>query len=163
MNLLLSPSGRINSGEFMKGAITLIVLSVLLSVPSILGMSQGLQSILGVLSFLLLIPWIFLWIKRYHDGGKSGWMCLVPIIIYAIVLGILIAVLMGDVLAYTMQAATESGGVMDPDMEAQIETMSKAKALPVTLASAVVSLAIAFLFNAMIKQEPNDNQFGPVA
>ncbi len=161
MNLLFSPSGRMNSGEFMKAAITLIVLAVILSIPGIMGMSQGLQSILGIISFLLIIPWIFIWIKRYHDGGKSGWMCLLPILVYAVVLGILMTVLMGDVFAYTMQAASE-GAAMDADMEAEIEAMAQAKAVPMTIASTVVSLAIAFLFNAMIKQDPNDNQFGPV-
>lgn len=162
MNLLFSPSGRMNSGEFMKAAITLIVLAVILSIPSLMGMSQGLQTILGIVSFLLIIPWIFIWIKRYHDGGKSGWMSLLPILVYAVVLGILMSVMMGDVFAYTMQAASEGAGAMDADMEAEIEAMTKAKAVPMTIASTVVSLAIAFLFNATIKQEPNDNQFGPV-
>ena len=40
---------------------------------------DSLAALAGIVSFALIYPWIVIWIKRYHDGGKSGWMSLLPI------------------------------------------------------------------------------------
>ncbi len=159
MNLLLSSSGRINSSDFMKAAFILVALAIILSIPSFLGMSPAITILAGLLSFLLIIPWIFIWIKRYHDAGKAGSMCLLPICIYIVAVCVLMFFMMGDMFSYMMEA----GGATGAEANAEIEAITKAKAIPMTIASSVLSLAIAFLFNSMIKQDPNDNQYGPVA
>ena len=156
-SLLFSPSGRINSSEFMKGAIILIILGIVFTIPEMMGMGDGITMIMGLLGFLLIIPWIFIWIKRYHDAGKSGAMCLIPILVYIVAVIALTFFFMGDMFAlmFSEEAMT------DPEsLEAEIEALTKAKAIPLTIASTVLSLIIAFGFNAMIKQQPEENQFG---
>lgn len=156
-NLLFSPSGRINSGEFIKGAVLLIVLGILLSVPGILEMGDGLETVAMLLSFLLIVPWIFIWIKRYHDAGKPGAMCLVPIFIYIIGFIVMVIFLMGDIIALMFSEAAMS----DPEsIEAEVEALTKEMTMPVAIGSTVWSLIIAFGFNAMIKHQPEENQFG---
>lgn len=156
LNLLFSPSGRINSSEFMKGAITLVILAVILALPEIMGM-KSIAAIASIVSLVLLYCWVALWIKRYHDGGKSGWMSLVPILVYVIAAMALMFFMMGDVFAQAFQAAAEG----EQMSTAEAEAMAAGKALPYTIANAVLSLAVAFLFNSMIKHDPSDNQYGP--
>lgn len=159
-NLLFSPSGRIGSGEFIKAAIILIVIMVLLSVPTILGMDT-LEAILTVLSLALIYPWVVIWIKRYHDAGKSGWMCLIPIAAFLIGYIVLFTVLLWDVFAMSIELASQ--GASEAEIEEQIGELDEAKlATQFTIASTVLSIAVAFLFNAMIKQDSGDNKFGPV-
>ena len=158
-NLLFSPSGRIGPSDFMKGAIILIVLTAILSLPAILGLPSIVATITGLLSFVLLWCWIALWIKRYHDGGKSGWTSLLPILVYLVLIIIAYAAIAGGPFMELMNA-TMNGA--DEEALKEMETaMNKETGLPVTLVSVVISLAIAFLFNKMIKQDLHDNQFGP--
>ena len=159
-NLLFSPNGRINSGEFMKGAVILVIIGVILSLPGTFGM-KGIGTALGVLSYLLAFPWVVIWIKRYHDGGKSGWMCLVPLIVYAVLLMVVMAALLGGEFSQMIELA--SSGASQAEQEAFAEGMMKGKEVPFTLAGAATSLVVAFLFNSMIKRDDHENQFGPAS
>jgi len=158
-NLLFSPSGRIGPSKFLKGAIILIVLGALLSLPAILGLPDIVGTIAGLISFLLLWCWIALWIKRYHDGGKSGWMSLVPILAYVVLTLIVMGAIMGGSFMELMNASMNGA---DPETIKELEAaMTAETGLPVTIASIVISLVVAFLFNKLIKQDMHDNQFGP--
>ena len=95
LNTYLSPAGRMNPGDFKKSALTLIVIGVIFSIPELLGM-DSLGALAGIVSFALLYPWIVIWIKRYHDGGKSGWSSLLPIIVYLLATIILMMTMLGD-------------------------------------------------------------------
>ena len=159
-NLLFSPNGRINSGEFMKGAIILIIIGALLTLPSTLGM-KAVGTALGVLSYLLAFPWVVIWIKRYHDAGKSGWMCLLPLFVYAILLMVVMGALLGAEFSQLIEMATS--GASQAEQEAFTENMMKGKEIPLTLAGMGTSLVVAFLFNAMIKRDDHENQFGPAS
>jgi uncharacterized membrane protein YhaH (DUF805 family) len=86
LNTYLSPAGRMNPSDFKKSALTLIVIGVIFSIPELLGM-DSLGALAGIVSIALLYPWIVIWIKRYHDGGKSGWSSLLPY--YSIFIGLL--------------------------------------------------------------------------
>lgn len=74
LSTYLSPAGRMSPSDFKKSALILIVVGVLFSIPELLGI-KSLSALAGIVSFALIYPWIVIWIKRYHDGGKSGWMC----------------------------------------------------------------------------------------
>jgi uncharacterized membrane protein YhaH (DUF805 family) len=161
-NLLFSPSGRIGPGEFIKGAIILIVLGTLLSVPSIMGM-EAFETITFILSLVLIYPWVVIWIKRYHDAGKSGWMCLIPIVVYLVLFIIAFTILLWPMMEMAMSMAAE--GASESEMEAALLESGvdeQALSLQFTLASIAISLVVTFLFNALIKQDPGPNQFGPV-
>ncbi len=156
-NLLFSPSGRIGSSDFQKGALILIVLAIILSLPGVLGLPEGISTVIELLGIVLIWCWIALWIKRYHDAGKSGWMSLIPIILYIVIFIGVIFGYAGNEIGQLMAAAT------DPDAAAEAEAAFDAKTggIAFLAISAVISAVIALGFNAMIKSDPDDNQFGP--
>jgi len=162
-SLLFSPSGRIGSAEFMKGVLILVVIGFVLgALPAI---SPAL-AMLGILGLVMIWCWIVLWIKRYHDAGKSGWMCLVPIIVYIIVsviLSMVVQPMFIDPEFATIMEEAEAAGDVGAILEAAMSGGGVTKSGTFILAAigAAVSYGIAFIFNGMIKSDPDDNQFGP--
>ena len=71
-NLLFSSYGRIGSGTFINAGYILILIGTAFSMSKMI--SPAIGGIFGFLSMLLLYPWVCIWIKRLHNGGKSGWM-----------------------------------------------------------------------------------------
>ena len=167
-NLLFSPSGRINAAQFMQGAYVLIALGFVINVFPLISFQIG--SILSIVGLALIWCWIALFIKRFHDAGKSGWLCLVPIVIFIIgsmVLGsVLSNMFAGDLVAEmetAVEAATEAGSfadIMKITMEMGVE-ISKKTALPVSIATAALSFIVAYAVNMKLKGDEGDNQFGP--
>ena len=58
-----------------------------------------------------------------------------------------------------MSAAMEGAG--DDEIAAMEAEMNSTVMLPLTIAGIVISFAISFSFNSMIKHDDHDNQFGP--
>lgn len=158
-HLLFSPNGRIGPDAFMRGAVMLIVASVFLSLPQIIGILPAFQGVFDLLSLILLYPWIALWIKRYHDAGKSGVMCLLPIFVYIFAVIVLAVFMLGGVIGQIMQATAD--GAAQADIDALTEELMRPKMLPFLIASTALSWLLAFLFNRAIKRDPHDNQYGP--
>jgi len=157
--LLFSPSGRIGPAEFMKGAIILIIVAILYTLPTLFGAPLAVEAILGLLSLVTLWCWVVLWVKRYHDAGKSGWTCLLPIIAFLVLVVGIVCVLYGSDFMEMFRAGINGADEIEiAEMEAALEKKTE---LPILIISTIVSLAIAFLFNKMIKQDTHDNQFGP--
>ena len=169
-NLLFSPSGRINPGDFMRGATILIVIGFVLGILPLISFQLG--SMLSLLGIITLWCWIVLFIKRYHDAGKSGWMCLIPIIAF-IILSLIISQIVtsmfaGDLNAQMQEAAAEAAesGDLASVFGASMEmgaAIAKKTALPTAVAGAVTSYLIAFVFNNMIKRDDHENQYGPAS
>jgi uncharacterized membrane protein YhaH (DUF805 family) len=167
-NLLFSPSGRISPADFMKGALVLIVIGAVLNILPMISFS--LSMVFGLLGLVTLWCWIVLFIKRFHDAGKSGWMCLLPILAFLIigfiVNGLVSSMFAGDLNAQMQQMSEEaisSGDVssilkQSMDLGAQV---AKKTALPLAVAGAVISYLIAYVTNMMLKSDAGDNQFGP--
>ncbi|WP_427451790.1 DUF805 domain-containing protein [Litorimonas sp. WD9-15] len=167
-SLLFSPSGRVGPADFMKGYTILIVIGL------IINLLFAFAPMLALLSFpiLIVLLWcsIALWIKRYHDAGKSGWMCLIPIIV-GMVAGFVLSLILTPMFvdADAALAATEAaeaaaaegdiGGAMSAAMGAS--GMTQMGMIISAVASAVLSYVIAMVFNGMIKHEDHDNRFGP--
>ena len=169
-NLLFSPSGRINPSEFMRGATILIAIGFVLAILPMISFTIG--SALSLLSIITIWCWIVLFIKRYHDGGKSGWMCLIPIIAF-IILSIIISQVVtsmfaGDLNAQMQEASAAAAESGDLSAILSISTefgpsIAKKIALPSAIASAVVSYLVAFVINNMIKRDDHENQYGPAS
>ena len=162
-NLLFSPSGRIDSVSFMKGATILIIVGVVLGLLPLL--SPALAA-LGIIGLVTIWCWVVLWVKRYHDAGQSGWKSLIPIIIYviaAVVITSILTPMLTDPEVAAAMAEAEASGDIGAVMSAAMAGggVTKMGTLIVTLVSAAVSYGIAFVFNGMIKSDPHDNQFGP--
>lgn len=163
-NLLFSPSGRIGPGQFMSGVTVLIIISLVLALLPIFVPALAL---LGIVGLVLIWCWVVLWVKRYHDAGKSGWMCLIPIIVLIVLSMILSTVLAGmfvdTAAAEAMAEAAESGDIGGLMSMAGKGGMTTTGAIISAVASAVLSYVVAMVFNNMIKHDAHDNQFGPEA
>lgn len=167
MNLLFSPKGRIGSAEFMRGAFVLIAMAVIVRLSSLVNF--GLSMILGILALVSLWCWVVLWVKRFHDGGKSGWMSLVPIIIFLIA-GYIGGEVMNNMFAADLIEEMErsaadaliSGGMweMFSSLLSASEAMAKKMAIPGAIFGAVLSGAFSYIGNKMIKHDPQENQYG---
>ena len=163
-NLLFSPSGRINPSDFMRGVTVLIVISLILGLLPIFVPALGMLSIIGI---VLLWCWIVLWVKRYHDAGKSGWMTLVPIIAFIIV-GMIVGFIMKAMftdpnVAAAIEAATaeqDFGAIFKQSMSGGLTKMGQ---IVNVLVGAAYSYVLAMVFNGMIKRDDHENQFGPAS
>lgn len=163
-NLLFSPSGRIGPGEFMRGVTILVVVNLVLALLPIFVPALAVLSILGL---VIIWCWIALWIKRYHDGGKSGWMCLIPIVVWLVIAIIASMILPGmfqdpDAAAAIAEAteAGDFGAIFAASMGGGMTTTGQ---LVNAVLGAVISYVVAMVFNGMIKGDDHDNQYGPVA
>ncbi len=171
LNLLFSPSGRINSSQFMSGAYVLIAITFLINLLPMV--SPALGGLFKLFLILVAYCWVALFIKRYHDGGKSGWMTFIPILIFIVlyfILSSMIPRMFGGEIFTNMETALneillEGGGLADLMAVSQEfgAPLAKKIALPSSVIFALASFAIAFLFNSMIKRDPDDNQFGPAS
>ena len=163
-NLLFSPSGRIGPNQFMSGVKLLVIIGLVLG---LLPVFVPALAILGIIGLVLIWCWIVLWVKRYHDGGKSGWMCLIPIIVWLVVAGIVGAILPGMFqdpgAAEAIAAATEAGDLGAIFKASLGGGMTTTGQLVNVVIGAVVSFGVAMVFNNMIAHDAHDNQFGPEA
>ncbi len=163
-SLLFSPSGRVGPSAYMKGIIVLAVISAILSLVPMF--RPGLAIILGFVSLILIIPFIFLGIKRSHDAGKSGWMVLTHILLYigvAVALTFILQALglgPSDEIKAAIEAASESGDLGEV-MRLSGE-QAQDQALPSAAVGLIGTLVSAYLINMFNKQDSGDNQFGPV-
>lgn len=168
LNLLFSPTGRINAAAFLKASYVLIALGFIINcMPAI---SYELSSLINLLGLVLIWCWVVIFVKRLHDANKSGWVSLAPIIAFVVLLFIasqLVATLFGGDLVKEMEAASleaaENGSISDI-MRVTMEyakPLAQKLAIPSAVSQAVVSLVIVLITNAALKSDPNNNQYGP--
>ena len=161
-NLLFSPSGRIDSSEFYKGGFILIALGVLLGLTSLISPQIG--KIFSFISILLIYPWVVIWVKRLHNGGKSGWMVLVYLLIYVVLMLIAMLIVMGlfgggEYFKMIMDSA--NGDISQAEMETRAAAYGKSIMIPSNIASIAVSLLTMFIGDKATPNDSGDNQFGP--
>jgi len=162
-NLLLSPYGRIGSAAFYRGGYILILISVAISLLNLFSPQIG--GILSIISYALIYPWVVIWIKRLHNGGKSGWMFLVYMLLYFFValvgFGMSMSMFGG---AEFMQMVTDQveGKITQAEMQAQAEIWARSYMAPILIASISVSVLTMYIGDKTIPVDDNDNQYGPV-
>jgi len=141
-NLLLSPNGSINTAEFMRAGLILIAISVLISLVGYL-MPQS-AKLLGYVSLVLIYPWAVIWIKRLRDGGKSGWMFLLYLLLYIVLMIVAFMILGGgEIFKFSMEAVKE--GMGEAEMMAKTEMMSQALQIPMMVVGAFISLVMLYI------------------
>lgn len=69
---LLNPGGRIGPVAFRNAALVLIAIGASMGLLPLVWPSL----ILSLVSMVFLYPWAVIWVKRFHDAGKSGSMFL---------------------------------------------------------------------------------------
>ena len=167
--LLFSPGGRIDKPDFIKAAVILIILNAILWMSWSLGL--GIGSIAGLVSLLFIYMWGCVFAKRFHDSNKAGWLYLVVFIVYIVLFYILAGFLIPTISPQAGELAMKIGEMAQNldrnDQEAVMELwgmygpLMKMVALPFALASAIAGAIIAFGTNALLKHDPEENQWGP--
>jgi len=151
METILNPSGRIGPVTFRNAALLPILAGSLLS---ILPYFRPDLAMISFASLLLFYPWLVIWVKRFHDAGKSG----------SLFWAVLAVWLVAGVLAnqFLVTLFVPEPPPIDPNfiwlsMQAQMQ----ANALPATLISAVIALGFVLVVNEELKSDPGENAYGP--
>lgn len=159
---MMSANGRMAPADFQKAGFVLVAISFVLALTPLF-LPLMVAGLISLLSLVLIYPWVCIWSKRLHDAGKSGWLFLVVMVVW-IVIGLIVSqivtLLFGGESARMMAAAMETGN-MDAIMQAN-EATSQAIALPTAIINALVGVGVVLAGNAILKQEPHENRYGPV-
>ena len=68
MQTIFNPFGRIGPTTFRNTALILLAIGACLS---LLPWVRPDMALLSIASLLLFYPWLVIWVKRFHDAGKS--------------------------------------------------------------------------------------------
>jgi uncharacterized membrane protein YhaH (DUF805 family) len=153
MDVLFNPTGRIGPVAFRNAALILIAIGAMFS---LLPLAAPQLAMFSFFSFALLYPWAVIWVKRFHDAGKSGKMFLAVLAAWWVVSAIVSWII-------SSQFAPPVVPPTDPANFSMVETMTEqmvAVALPAAIANAMISLAFALLINEQIKSDPGTNEYG---
>jgi len=172
--LLFSPDGRIFPEEFRKGAIVLLAFNFVLWLTWYT--SLGLALLASIVALASIYCWACLFIKRLHDGGKTG-LLFIPILIGFIIAAYLIVpTLVALILPENEQALTKalelkelqeslgSGANADPEDVREFFGLMfevyQAAALRMAIIFFFAGALTAFLFNRKLKSDPEPNRWG---
>ncbi len=160
-HLLLSPYGRISSAEFYRGGFILILISVALSLINLLDPKIG--QMLSIISYLLIYPWAVIWIKRLHNGDKSGWMFLAYVVLYIVVamvgFGAALSMLGGDTFIQIITDQVD-GKITQAEVQTQMEIWARDNMALILITSIGVSVLTMYIGDRTIPTDNNDNKYG---
>ena len=160
---MMSANGRMAPADFQKAGLVLVAIAFVIGLTPLFLPVVAAGALSLIVSLALIYPWVCIWSKRLHDAGKSGWLFLVALVVWFVLLMIvnqLVTVMFGGESARMMAAAMETGNP-DAIMQAS-EASSQATAIPSAILSALVSIGMVFGANAILKQDPEENRYGPV-
>lgn len=154
---MLSPQGRLGPKAFLKNGLILLAIGFVIGLLPLVSLSLSMAG--GLVGLILIWPWIAIWVKRLHDADLSGWLVLLVIIIYLIVVWLaqsivtsMVAPGLGDV----------AGGTTDfTAVWSAMNEASRAAALPNAVCTLAIGLIFLFGANAILKGDPGENQYGP--
>jgi len=156
-----NPQGRMSKGQFQSAFLVLVVLGFINALsPLVPGAAAAMAvgSLSFFISLILAYMWVALWIKRLHNGNITGWMTIL------IVLGWFFLAMIANTTIQVVLApdsfSPASGGSFAEIMAASTET-ARQIAVPQAIAGAIVSAGYAFLLNAVLKSDAEENRFGP--
>jgi uncharacterized membrane protein YhaH (DUF805 family) len=148
---LLSPGGRIGPVAFRNAALILIALGACFGLVPLVWPSL----ILSFAGFVFIYPWVVIWVKRFHDAGKSGWMFLAVLVPY-------MAVQMGAGFFIRRQfGLADVPGATPAEVMAMVPAQMQAVAIPGTIVATIIALAFALVVNEELKSDPAENAYGP--
>ena len=153
LETLFNPMGRIGPVTFRNAALLLIGIGAMLGLTPLVYPSLW----LSLASMALLYPWAVIWVKRFHDAGKSGWMFLAVLVPWAIV---------GSGVSWFISrefGVAPTPGITPAEAMAHATVQMQQVAIPGTIASTIISLAVALVVNEELKSDPNENAHGAPA
>ncbi len=162
-NMFFNPAGRLGSAGFIYAGYILILIGVFVQIIALVNFN--LARSINLLTYFLIYPWIVIWIKRLHDGGRSGWNLISYLLLYSILstLGFLLVVFIFDKQGSFWQMALQASNHMidEAELEAQMLDFTKKILLPSTIVSTLVSLATLHIGDKTIPTDAGENQYGP--
>ena len=151
MGTIFNPFGRIGPVTFRNTVLVLILIGAWLSLMPLI--NPGLAA-LSFAAVLLLYPSIVIWVKRFHDAGKSGWWFL----------AVFVAQIIASVVVnrFIIARFLPPPPPVDPNFLWQsMVAQMRASALPSTISGVIISLAFALVINEELKSDPLENAYGP--
>lgn len=142
--LFLSADGRIGRGEFWAGWCILFVINLV--VHFIPGPGQ-------LIALVLIYPWVCVYSKRLHDMGKSGWLQLIPIVVF------LVAIIVGVIAGGTAAIMGAMSG--HSDAEAGMAALGGLGLFFILLCLALLVSLIFLLWVGISPTQPGENRYGP--
>ncbi len=151
---MFNPKGRLRASGFQTAALILIAIGAIFSILPVVNPALA---TLGIVSLVLIYPWVVIWVKRLHDAGKSGWLFLAVLVVWLIVS-----------FAASAWISAQFGPPPDPNAPTDLETImatmgetARATAVPSTIASVVISVVFVVGLNAILKGDVGPNAYGP--
>ena len=161
-NMYFSSKGRIGSQDFMKAGVILIAIGAGISVLKLLIPILGL--ITPFIFLAMLFPWIFIWIKRLHNGNKSGEMVVAYVALYIalyVILTLVALSMFGDSTIWDAAMAYANQEISMEEYMSAIEGASGSLTLPSLIAGVIASFLTLVIGDKATPNDPDDNQFGP--
>jgi uncharacterized membrane protein YhaH (DUF805 family) len=135
--------GRMGRKAYWASIATLVVISIALSFLHTRSLSSGAS-----------VVWIWLWIRRLHDTGRSGWYVLFPV-------GAIAAIVIVSFVAGSAELAAAFAHARTPGAPRTALTAS-GDALLLTMIVALFAVQFGYtLWLGLKLSEPRENQWGP--
>jgi len=155
INVLFNPQGRIDSGPFWRGAILLLVVSVVARVLQMFVLNPGTWPYLVLFLIALTYPLVCVYAKRFRDAGMSGWWVFATIFAQMVVVG---------GIRYLMTANTmldlQVVQSISPEWQTMQAEIARRIFVPAQIADIVVALVIAWVV-ARLPTVAGENRFEP--
>lgn len=152
LGTLLYPDGRIGPVTFRNAALVLIAIAAGLGLVPLVWPSL----LLSFVSMVLIYPWAVIWVKRFHDAGKSGWMFLAVLVPW-----LAVQMAAGWFISTQFGLGQPAPGTPPAEVFAHAAANMQMIAIPGAIASTIIALAVALMVNEELKSQPGDNKYGP--
>ncbi len=160
-NLLFSPTGRIARNRFWQGMVILTVASVLVAAGAVM-----LGTLVSLISYALIYPYICVYGKRLHDAGLTAWWVIgvwLATVLFNFILSLFLTpFFMGEEELAIQEEMTER--MMSGDLSGMMEgaEILAAELLPLTIFLTIVTNLAAAIVVGFLRTEPRENKHGPV-
>src|SRR5690606_9729416 len=129
---MLNPQGRLGPKSFQTAGLILVAIGLVISLISAISLVLG--ALLGILSLILIYPWVVIWVKRLHDAGKSGWFVLLVILVWLIV-----SMIVGSIAAMLFAGAMVATNGAMYDSPYAMMSMMRAATIPGAIVNAIIA------------------------
>ena len=160
--LFFDPKGRLSSAGFIRAGYILILIGVAFQILAMVNFELAQR--LNFISYLLIYPWVVIWIKRLHNGGQAGHKFLAFLLLYTVlsVAGFMIVEFMfGKGMFWQIAYDINMGKLTESELEQKMTEWVKLILLPSTIVSTLVSLATLHIGDKVIPIDPDANKYGP--
>lgn len=161
VSLLLSPNGRIARNRFWQGMVILTVASVLVAAGAVM-----VGTLFGILSYVLIYPYICVYGKRLHDAGLTAWW-VIGVWLGTVVLNFILSLFLTPLFMGPEQLSIQeemAERLMSGDFAGFMEgaEILASQLLPLTIFLTVATNLAAAIAVGLLKTEPRENKHGPV-